>query len=62
MQLVEQGLIRLDDDVGKIIPQLSNMDIIKGFDDDGGPIMAKQSKAITLRYGKNYTLSLPADI
>ena len=49
MQLVERGMIGLDDDVGKIVPQLSNMDIIKGFEDNGAPIFAKQSKPITLR-------------
>ena len=49
MQLVERGMIRLDDDVGKIVPQLSNVDIIKGFEDNGAPIMTKQSKPITLR-------------
>jgi CubicO group peptidase (beta-lactamase class C family) len=35
MQLVEKGLVTLDDDVGKVVPQLSNMDIITGFEDNG---------------------------
>jgi methyl acetate hydrolase len=48
MQLVEKGLIKLDDDVGKFVPQLSNMDIVTGAE-DGQLKMRKQSKPITLR-------------
>jgi CubicO group peptidase (beta-lactamase class C family) len=50
MQLVEKGVIGLEDDVGKVVPQLSNMDVLKGFSDDGTPIMEKQNKPMTLRY------------
>ena len=49
MQLVEKQVIGLDDDVGKIVPQLSHMDILQGFDTEGSPIKGKQEKAITLR-------------
>ncbi len=49
MQLVEKGLIKPDDDVGKFLPQLSNMDIVEGFGDNGIPLTTKQSKPITLR-------------
>jgi Beta-lactamase len=50
MQLVEKGMIGLNDDLGKLIPQFSNIEVLKGFDDDGNPIMEKKAKPITLRY------------
>ena len=34
MQIIEKGLIGLDDDCGKIVPQLANKDIIAGFEGD----------------------------
>ena len=49
MQLVEKGKIGLDDDLGKVIPQLSKIEVLKGFDDDGKPIVEKKTKPITLR-------------
>jgi CubicO group peptidase (beta-lactamase class C family) len=49
MQLVEKGTIGLDDDVGSVVPELSNKDILKGFDNDGKAILVKQTKPITLR-------------
>lgn len=49
MQLVEKGMIGLDDDMGKICPQLSNKDVLKGFEENGKPILEKQSKPISLR-------------
>ncbi|KAF2802732.1 beta-lactamase [Mytilinidion resinicola] len=50
MQLVEKGAIDLDDDVGKLIPELSNKDILKGFQKDKTPILRKSTKPITLRH------------
>ena len=49
MQLVEKGQIKLDDDVGKFVPQLSDMEIVTGVE-DGQLKMRKQSKPIMLRY------------
>jgi CubicO group peptidase (beta-lactamase class C family) len=49
MQLVEKGTIGLDDDVRSVVPELSNKDILKGFDNDGKAILVKQTKPITLR-------------
>ena len=49
MQVVEKGLISLDDDIGKFVPQFSNPDLLKGFDDDGKPIIGKVDHPITLR-------------
>lgn len=50
MQLVEKGKLGLNDDLGELIPQLSKVEVLKGFDDDDGePIMEKKTKPITLR-------------
>ncbi|VUC29174.1 unnamed protein product [Clonostachys rosea] len=62
MQLVEKGLIGLDDDVRKIIPQLQNLKVIIGFEGEGdqgpkinieahegGPIPEDIKGPITLR-------------
>ena len=35
MQIVEKGLIGLDDDCGKIVPQLANKDILVGMEGNG---------------------------
>ena len=34
MQIVEKGLIGLDDDCGKIVPRLANKDILVGLEGD----------------------------
>ncbi|CAO2649644.1 Nn.00g070290.m01.CDS01 [Neocucurbitaria sp. VM-36] len=50
MQLVEQGLITLDDAVYKHIPELKNFPILKGFEEKTGkPIEQKHKNPITLR-------------
>ena len=49
MQHVEKGKVGLDDDLRKVIPRLSNIEVLKGFDDDGKPNMEKDRKPITLR-------------
>lgn len=49
IQIAGKGKIGLDDDLGKAIPQLSNIEAPKGFDDDGKPIMENKTKPIILR-------------
>ena len=49
LQLVHRGKVGLDDDVGQILPQLRDKDVLTGFDGEGKPILEKQKKAITLR-------------
>lgn len=50
MQLVEQGLITLDQDVRSLVPELNTLDIIRGFDADDKPIVEKNTNSVTLRY------------
>lgn len=49
LQLVEKGLIGLDDDVGQVIPELSKKEVLKGFQEDGTPILTSATKPLTLR-------------
>ncbi|EUC44111.1 hypothetical protein COCMIDRAFT_99063 [Bipolaris oryzae ATCC 44560] len=50
MQLVERGLVSLDDPVYKHIPELESRTVIKGFTEAGAPIEEKHTKPITLRH------------
>lgn len=54
MQCVEKGLLNLDDDVSTILPELKDMDVLIGFENDADgkekPILKKNTKTITLRY------------
>ena len=49
MQLVERGLIGLDDDAGKHVPYLAGVKVIAGFDGSGRAIFEEKTKPITLR-------------
>lgn len=49
LQTVDQGLIGLDDDVAKHLPELAELPIIKGFDVEEA-ILEKRKNTITLRY------------
>ncbi|PGH03160.1 hypothetical protein GX51_04195 [Blastomyces parvus] len=49
MVAVERGLISLDDDVGKVVPELAEPEILEGFEEDGKPIVRKASKKLTLK-------------
>ena len=51
MQCVERGLLKLDDDVTGILPELKGLKILKKFDkDDAEPTLVENTKPITLRF------------
>lgn len=54
MQCVERGQLTLDGDVTGILPELKDIEILTGFDQDSDgkdiPILVKNTKPITLRY------------
>ncbi len=58
MQLVERGLLALDEPIGAILPKLANPDMLTGFDDDDTPIVEPAKKAITLRHLLTHTSGL----
>lgn len=50
MQVVEKGLIGLNDNVGAVVPELAERDVLRGFnDDDGIPVLDRMTQPITLR-------------
>ena len=52
LQCVECGLVRLDDDVAKTLPELAALPILAGFEKgaEGEPILKQRQRVITLRY------------
>lgn len=49
MQLVERQILSLDEDVRSLVPELADMQILRGFDDAEQPILDRNTTAITLR-------------
>lgn len=49
-QAVEQGLITLETDVTPLLPVLAAQPILRGFGDDGQPILKARQRPITLRH------------
>lgn len=58
MQLVERGLLSLDEPIDPVLPQLARPDLLTGFDPDGKPILQPASKPITLRHLLTHTSGL----
>ncbi|KAI0452384.1 beta-lactamase family protein [Xylaria acuta] len=46
---VDQGLVTLDENVREIVPELAELDVLEGFDDDGKPRLRKCTAPISLR-------------
>jgi CubicO group peptidase (beta-lactamase class C family) len=65
LQCVEQGLVALDDDLAEKMEELKDIQILKGFDDRGEPILEKAKNKVTLRLllthssGFSYDVSHP---
>ncbi|KAK1981249.1 beta-lactamase/transpeptidase-like protein [Colletotrichum cereale] len=49
LQCVDRGLVGLDDDVERFLPDLTSMKVLAGFDAEGKPIMRERNGVITLR-------------
>lgn len=49
MQCVERGLVGLDDDIVKYLPEWKTPVILKGIDVEGKPILENAKNKITLR-------------
>ena len=49
LQVVEKGLIGLDDDVSSVLPELKDLPLLEGWDDEGKAKTTTQSTPITLR-------------
>ncbi|MDP3908294.1 serine hydrolase [Novosphingobium sp.] len=55
MQLVEQGKLSLDGDIGAVLPELANPQVLEGFGDDGQPLLRPAKRPLTLRHLLTHT-------
>ena len=55
MQLVEQGRLSLDDDIGKVLPELANPQVLERFGADGQPQTRPARRPVTLRHLLTHT-------
>ena len=55
MQLVEAGLIELDQPIGRVLPELAAPQVLAGFDAAGKPRLRPARRPITLRHLLTHT-------
>src|SRR5690606_2117089 len=55
MQLVEQGKITLDVPLNQIVPELNDIQVMLGVDENRKPILREPKKEITLRHLLTHT-------
>ena len=55
MQLVEQGKLSLDQEMGKLLPYLATVQVLEGFDAQGAPKLRPPKRPITLRHLLTHT-------
>ncbi|MGA8050239.1 MAG: serine hydrolase domain-containing protein [Burkholderiales bacterium] len=55
MQLVERGVLDLNEPVRRRLPELGEAMVLEGFDDDGRPRLRAPARAITLRHLLTHT-------
>lgn len=58
MQLVEQGKLSLHDDIGAVLPELADSQVLEGFDDDGKPVTRPAAGPVTLHQLLTHTSGL----
>lgn len=55
MQLVERGRVGLDDDMGRLVPEIASVQVLEGFDAGGAPRLRAPKSPITLRHLLTHT-------
>ncbi|KAI0142433.1 beta-lactamase family protein [Hypoxylon sp. NC0597] len=58
LQQVERGHIGLDEDIGKVLPELNSLQVLTGFDEEGKPVFEERQSSITLRHLLTHTSGL----
>ena len=61
-QLVEQGKLELDASASRVIPYLSEVEVLAGFDNAGRPTTRSAERPITLRHLRTHTVGFPYEV
>jgi methyl acetate hydrolase len=61
LQLVEQGKLQLDDFVEKYVPEIANIKVIDGFNDDGSPKLREPKTKATILMLMTHTAGFAYD-
>jgi methyl acetate hydrolase len=62
MQLVEQGRLGLEQEMGGLLPELAKPQVLEGFDEKGAPRLRPAKRPITLRHLLTHTAGFSYDI
>lgn len=62
MQLVEQGKLQLEQEMGRLLPEIANPQVLEGFDAEGKPKLRPAKRPITLRHLLTHTAGFSYDI
>jgi CubicO group peptidase (beta-lactamase class C family) len=50
LQCVDKGLVSLDEDISRVLPELKTPVVLKGWDEDEQPILEEAKTEISLRF------------